>query len=943
MAEGKKTANGDVSDNSPWADLLKSAATQLVPVLLTAGSLIGFVAFAGAVIVWTRFSAAKVPADQVVNVVPQEELVAIGSSLLLLFGFFGALAVIAVFLIDRGGRVTPGMSRGLLLLLTVEGVAAILLVNGASWQHTAVAVEAFILAMGVILWSTFSATFTRLDRLSLPNREGRERVAPPKNGAFRSASDRDPVSGWMYLKWLVVVLGVAIEVALLIRLFGVAGIEALMVGLGVLIAGLAVAVLFRQISFYREPAQVKAREEQLEEEQAEAKVRADEVRWLESALASLGLPPLSSDDPKPPRFELRGPGVVLVASMLTLAAVGPWAAFEKWWLLASLGSAIILGAGLWRIASLAESRFTWYGLAVFISVPLFGTLTTMARNIEDPQVQPMALIRNTDGPDEAIQGLYVTEADERIYFATVATEGCTHQLAAHSGRLLWVPRKEVVAMAVGPSQDVNDAANAALEMAYALTPGQGAPSDRARLAVTDGNAPTSSVKAGEPTLDKRLENVGPAIRPNFGTGLSLVPEAATPGGVVTLRMSQPNPDEEVEGFGAKREGRTLRLGGVPVPIFRERAPSAEAAEFVKTGNGKVLALDKEGIYGRGKEGRFYLVENPATYNDARFVRLSDSSGAEVEGDLQSPTGSYLELQSKFQEKENGDAELLEGQRVILRSGEPSKLRASLLSQAWHENHIKFRVPDNASSGAISVECQQLAGEPLLHVARPPKARIAVQMQAGSENVSFDGAGSRDDGEIVSRRWTIEGHVRGRGATVSVDLPPRLAPYAVRLAVTDGDGQTDSAQLRVLRLPASLFPFAKDKPELLPKSVKRVRRALMAAMEREAPAKIELDGHSDDVGESSYNLGLSLRRAETVRRDLLDASSTESPPGVSNQIPVTLRAFGESCPLRRHHGRSPVNRRVEVFILGGGATVVPPDGCHAGREEETGWLPPPLSP
>ena len=39
---------------------------------------------------------------------------------------------------------------------TVEGVAAILLVDGAAWQRITVAVEVFILAMGVILWSTFS-------------------------------------------------------------------------------------------------------------------------------------------------------------------------------------------------------------------------------------------------------------------------------------------------------------------------------------------------------------------------------------------------------------------------------------------------------------------------------------------------------------------------------------------------------------------------------------------------------------------------------------------------------------------------------------------------------------------------------------------------------------------------------------------------------------------
>ncbi len=91
---------------------------------------------------------------------------------------------------------------------------------------------------------------------------------------------------------------------------------------------------------------------------------------------------------------------------------------------------------------------------MFISVPLFGTVMLMASNADEPQVQPMALIRSTDGPEEAIQGLYVTEGDERVYFANVATEGCENEVTPNSGRLLWVPKKEVVAMAIGPLQGV---------------------------------------------------------------------------------------------------------------------------------------------------------------------------------------------------------------------------------------------------------------------------------------------------------------------------------------------------------------------------------------------------------------------------------------------------------------------------------------------------------
>ena len=94
---------------------------------------------------------------------------------------------------------------------------------------------------------------------------------------------------------------------------------------------------------------------------------------------------------------------------------------------------------------------------MFLSVPLFGALSLMARNVGYPEAQPLALIRKTDGPDESIQSLYVTEASDRVYFANVATEGCGREVKRHSGRPLWVPSDEEVAMSVGPLQSIKEA------------------------------------------------------------------------------------------------------------------------------------------------------------------------------------------------------------------------------------------------------------------------------------------------------------------------------------------------------------------------------------------------------------------------------------------------------------------------------------------------------
>ena len=71
-------------------------------------------------------------------------------------------------------------------------------------------------------------------------------------------------------------------------------------------------------------------------------------------------------------------------------------------------------------------------------------------------------------------------------------------------------------------------------------------------------------------------------------------------------------------------------------------------------------------------------------------------------------------------------------------------------------------------------------------------------------------------------------------------------------------------------------------------------------------KVEIAGHTDSVGTDEYNMGLSLRRAESVRNYLVDKG-----------IPadrLTIRGYGESQPVADNataEGRFQ-NRRVELI-------------------------------
>jgi hypothetical protein len=983
-AEGKKPGE------SPWASLLTEAAKKLMPIFLTGASLVGFVAFAGAVIVWTRFDAIGVPADQAVKAVPRSELVATGSSLLLLFGFFGLLAVLATFLVDRGGRPTPGMSRTLLLIVAIEGIIAVVLADGVPVVTKLSITLGFLTFVGLAIVATFDKRFaTYADELGSRDGETKDPVRGPDSlhtalgnlrisvllpicillllaalGALAGILVFEhPRDIWRFGTWLlVVVFGVALPVLLILawngieankkreaeeeeayktdREIGEAGLSGFIKGVGEWI-----------------------------EERRNPKSKAQILAAMEEE--RLG-------KPRPHRLALRFWGVCLLVGLAVAAIAAPALIMGQWWLAVSFGAAFILAAGVWRVAILSKPSFMWYGLVVFLSVPLFGTCTLMARNVSDPQVQPLAMIRSTDGPGESIQGIYVTEGSDRVYFANVATEGCENKVRPDSGRLLWVPKKEVVAMSVGPLQDVDAAGRSALEMAYALTPDVETPTgERVSLAVAEkaegggegdesgrkgGGAEEAKPSEGAPKKTggvsseedekkekeqeedekkkeeeeefvadgHRLGNAGPAVRPNFGAGLKIVPAAAEPGDVVELRMSVSNP--EVEGFKSMPSGYALRLNGVRLAVLRVPALGSDRAEYVKTVGGKVLRLD-------------WYTDTEAAQGG--FVRLEEESATEV-------TDGYPELPMSLRLRGPGKLAPLsrskEGEippNVTLPSGEVEDLQYTLLRRAWSPSRIKFRVPDNATTGVVSVECGQLAGQPVLTVVNPPIARVSVKMRPGSERITFDSSHSVEEGEgDISRHWTIAGRNMGGEPEVAAALPARLTPYLVSLTMTDSRGLSDTVELRVLRLPYSHFPFGSKEPVSRKRDVRRVRKALSAAVDEEKPVAIELDGHADAVGADKENLGLSLERAERLRELVFTTSEAsgeeeaeDDDPRLVNRgtnVPMIVRAFGESCPIIRTTGPEAVNRRVEVFLLGPGATVGAGRGCHSDRIKRTSW-------
>ena len=101
-------------------------------------------------------------------------------------------------------------------------------------------------------------------------------------------------------------------------------------------------------------------------------------------------------------------------------------------------------------------------------------------------------------------------------------------------------------------------------------------------------------------------------------------------------------------------------------------------------------------------------------------------------------------------------------------------------------------------------------------------------------------------------------------------------------------------------------FDTDKSDLLPYSIPELKR--VAKIIKENNLRVEIAGHTDNVGEDNYNMSLSLRRAEAVKSFLVKQGCP------SNLFEVV--GHGEAKPQTTNdtaEGRA-LNRRVEMRFL-----------------------------
>ncbi|MDP3964481.1 MAG: OmpA family protein [bacterium] len=212
-----------------------------------------------------------------------------------------------------------------------------------------------------------------------------------------------------------------------------------------------------------------------------------------------------------------------------------------------------------------------------------------------------------------------------------------------------------------------------------------------------------------------------------------------------------------------------------------------------------------------------------------------------------------------------------------------------------ESREKVREAAEASQAALaraarSEENARLAavGRTQAEEARAEAAREAEQARQEANTATQQAQLAREETERIRRQ---------REAEVE-----RLQQALGKIAETQR-----TALGLVMTLGSESVKFDFDKATLQPENrelLSRIAGVLLTAY----GFRIQVFGHTDDIGSDEYNQGLSERRAQAVRDYLVAA-------GVAPEL-ITTRGFGKSSP--RVPGTDPnaraKNRRVEIGII-----------------------------
>jgi len=200
-------------------------------------------------------------------------------------------------------------------------------------------------------------------------------------------------------------------------------------------------------------------------------------------------------------------------------------------------------------------------------------------------------------------------------------------------------------------------------------------------------------------------------------------------------------------------------------------------------------------------------------------------------------------------------------------------------------------------GTIRVTAKDQAGHPVA-------ASVALTGPAAHDPLEL-GPEGRAQLVLQPGTWQLLATAKDLGAEGrSVTLEDR--PGLTKVEFTLNPPMVEVKKTEVVITQAVLFDF--NEATLRPDSDPILRQVAGVLMSHPEILRVEIQGHTDDVGDASYNLDLSQRRVEAVRTWLVAQ-------GVAADR-LTAKGYGETQPIRSNSteaGRA-TNRRVQFMIL-----------------------------
>jgi hypothetical protein len=143
-------------------------------------------------------------------------------------------------------------------------------------------------------------------------------------------------------------------------------------------------------------------------------------------------------------------------AIIVFLAIALGLILDTWWIGVVVLVAGLLIAGVLAVAEKTDTKFRWYGAAVFVAVVIFGAAMNALHTWDQPRLQPMALLLTQEAGGGGRSGLYVAQSADRVYLGLV--KRCSRnrdlvlvpgRVVSGSGQIVSVPRSSVAAEAVG--------------------------------------------------------------------------------------------------------------------------------------------------------------------------------------------------------------------------------------------------------------------------------------------------------------------------------------------------------------------------------------------------------------------------------------------------------------------------------------------------------------